>query len=77
MREGLQASPLGSRGLTCQSSLRYSFGALEETSGSVRRLFPDMPILLGGAIGYLPDTVTPEGWARMAVSCAQGRYCPA
>ncbi len=49
------------------SSLRYSFDGLEEAVSRVRRAFPEMPILLGGAGGYLPDTVTPEAWARMAV----------
>jgi len=49
------------------SSLRYSFDGLEEAVSRVRRVFPGMPILLGGAGGYLPDTVTPEAWARMAV----------
>jgi len=58
------------------SSLRYSFGGLEQAVAGVRRAFPAMPILLGGAGGYLPDTVTPEAWARIAVSCAQVRQCP-
>jgi acetoin utilization protein AcuC len=55
------------------SSLRYSIPGMESAVSQVRRAFPGMPILLGGAGGYLPDTVTPEAWARMAVSCALGR----
>ena len=36
----------------------------------VRKRFPDLPILLGGAGGYLPDTRTPEVWAKVAISLA-------
>ena len=55
------------------STLRYSISGMEAAVGRVRRAFPEVPILLGGAGGYLPDTVTPEAWTRMAVSCAHGR----
>ena len=53
------------------SSLRYSISGLEAAVRRVRQAFPEVPILLGGAGGYLPDTVTPEAWARMAVAAAR------
>ena len=53
------------------STLRYSMSGLEAAVRQVRRAFPKHPILLGGAGGYLPDTVTPEAWARMAVAVAR------
>lgn len=53
------------------SSLRYSLEGMERAVRYVRRAFRTTPILLGGAGGYLPDTVTPEAWARMAVAAAQ------
>ena len=37
----------------------------------VRERFPDLPILLGGAGGYLPDTRTPEIWSNVAISLAK------
>jgi acetoin utilization deacetylase AcuC-like enzyme len=37
---------------------------------NVRHTYPETPILLGGAGGYQPDTITPEVWARMAVATA-------
>jgi len=52
------------------SSLRYSIAGMESAVDQVRLAFPEMSILLGGAGGYLPDTVTPESWARMAVVVA-------
>ena len=53
------------------STLRYSISGMQAAVSRVRRAFPEVPILLGGAGGYLPDTVTPEAWARMAVSVAR------
>ena len=35
---------------------------------SVRSRFPTTPILLGGAGGYQPDTITPQVWAQMALA---------
>ena len=52
------------------SSLRYSIPGMEAAVSRVRVIFPDHPILLGGAGGYLPDTVTPMAWARMALAAA-------
>ena len=53
------------------STLRYSMAGMEAAVNRVRRAFPELPVLLGGAGGYLPDTVTPEAWGRMAVAVAQ------
>ena len=53
------------------STLRYSMAGMEAAVNRVRRAFPELPVLLGGAGGYLPDTVTPEVWARMAVAVAR------
>ena len=49
------------------SSLRYSIPGMEAAVSQVRLAFPELPILLGGAGGYLPDTVTPLAWVRMAL----------
>jgi hypothetical protein len=32
----------------------------------LRETFPSIPILMGGAGGYLPDTGTPKVWASVA-----------
>lgn len=53
------------------STLRYSISGMEAAVRRVRRAFPELPILLGGAGGYLPDTVTPQVWARMAVAVSR------
>jgi acetoin utilization protein AcuC len=53
------------------STLRYSISGMEAAVRRVRRALPDLPILIGGAGGYLPDTVTPETWARMTVAVAR------
>ena len=50
------------------STLSYTISGMEAALRRVRRAFPELPILLGGAGGYLPDTVTPEAWARMSVA---------
>lgn len=54
------------------STLRYSIKGMEQAVAGVRAAFPDTPLLLGGAGGYQPDTVTPEAWARMALAAATG-----
>ena len=53
------------------STLRYSISGMEVAVRRVRWAFPEVPILLGGAGGYLPDTVTPEAWARMTLAVAR------
>ena len=52
------------------STLTYSIDGMVQAVRNVRRAFPDLPILLGGAGGYQPDDMTPEVWARMALAAA-------
>ena len=48
------------------SSLQFSVEGFREVAELVRSRFPSVPILLGGAGGYLPDTRTPEAWNQFA-----------
>ena len=48
------------------SSLEYSVDGYAAIAQLLRECYPDMPMVLGGAGGYLPDTRTPEVWARFA-----------
>lgn len=48
------------------SSLEYSVQGYVGIAQLLREHYPDMPMLLGGAGGYLPDTRTPEVWVRFA-----------
>ena len=48
------------------TGLTYSVAGYVAAAKKVRERFPDLPILLGGAGGYLPDTRTPEIWGRFA-----------
>ena len=48
------------------SSLEYSVDGYAAIAQLLRQCYPDMPMVLGGAGGYLPDTRTPEVWARFA-----------
>lgn len=50
------------------STLRYSIEGMAASVATVREVFPDMPILLGGAGGYQPDSVTPEAWVTVTSS---------
>ena len=50
------------------SSLNYTIDGMVNAVRLVRRSFPTTPILLGGAGGYQPDTITPDVWARMALA---------
>jgi acetoin utilization protein AcuC len=52
------------------SSLNYTIEGMVKAVRQVRQAFRDTPILLGGAGGYLPDSITPEVWARMAIAVA-------
>ena len=52
------------------SSLNYTIEGMTQAVRDIRRAFPEIPILLGGAGGYQPDDVTPEVWARMAIAAA-------
>ena len=53
------------------TGLIYSTGGYVEVAKKVRDQFPNLPILVGGAGGYLPDTRTPEAWAKVAVTLAK------
>ena len=48
------------------SSLEYSVDGYAAIAQLLRNYYPEMPMLLGGAGGYLPDTRTPEVWAKFA-----------
>jgi len=48
------------------SSLEYSVEGYAGIAQLLRQHYPDMPILMGGAGGYLPDSRTPEVWVRFA-----------
>ena len=50
------------------TSLEYSVAGYSSVAKLIRKHFSDMPILMGGAGGYLPDTRTPEVWAGFAAA---------
>jgi len=50
------------------TNLTYSVEGYIAVAKRLKERFPDLPILLGGAGGYLPDTRTPEIWAKVALS---------
>ena len=50
------------------TSLEYSVAGYIAVAKRIKERFPDLPILLGGAGGYLPDTRTPEVWVGVALS---------
>lgn len=52
------------------SGLDYTVEGLEGAMRIVRSVFPDMPVLFGGAGGYQPDSATPLSWARMVTALA-------
>lgn len=52
------------------SSLQYTTAGFANTGQTIRRHHPELPILIGGAGGYLPDTRTPEMWSRFAHAIA-------
>lgn len=52
------------------SSLNYTIEGMVNAVRLIRRSFPTTPILLGGAGGYQPDTITPDVWARMTLAVA-------
>ena len=52
------------------SNLEYSVTGYEDAAKLIRSYYPEMPILMGGAGGYLPDTRTPEVWAAFANALA-------
>jgi acetoin utilization protein AcuC len=52
------------------SSLEYSVEGYEGIAKLLRSRYPDTPMLLGGAGGYLPDTRTPEVWSHFTANLA-------
>ncbi|CAN1500153.1 AcuC Deacetylases, including yeast histone deacetylase and acetoin utilization protein [Candidatus Nanopelagicaceae bacterium] len=44
------------------SSLQFTLEGYGSTATLIRSRFPSLPILVGGAGGYLPDSRTPEVW---------------
>ena len=52
------------------SSLRYTVKGFREVAQMLRVAHPSLPMLIGGAGGYLPDTYTPEMWAHFAIEIA-------
>ena len=50
------------------TGLNYSVEGYEAAARKVRERFNDIPILMGGAGGYLPDTRTPEIWSKVGLA---------
>ena len=50
------------------TSLEYTVAGYIAVAKRLKERFPDLPILLGGAGGYLPDTRTPEVWVGVTVT---------
>jgi acetoin utilization protein AcuC len=55
------------------TGLAYSVDGISKACGKVRVAFPDHPLLMGGAGGYLPDTRTPEIWAKTAIALVNSK----
>ena len=53
------------------TGLAYSTDGYVSVARMVRKRFPDLPILLCGAGGYLPDTRTPEVWVNVAIALSK------
>ena len=53
------------------TSLEYSVAGYTAVAKKVKESFSDLPILLGGAGGYLPDTRTPQVWSEVAVTLCE------
>jgi acetoin utilization protein AcuC len=56
--DGLKADPL--------THLQYTLAGYKGAAQLLRETFPTIPILMGGAGGYLPDSGTPKVWATVA-----------
>jgi len=52
------------------SSLQFTISGYEAVAKHLRKQFPNTPILVGGAGGYLPDSRTPEVWSGFAQQIA-------
>jgi acetoin utilization deacetylase AcuC-like enzyme len=53
------------------TGLTYSIEGYIDAAKKVRERFPNLPILLGGAGGYLPETITPQVWSEVAVKLCE------
>ena len=53
------------------SHLSYTTEGIAAIANLLREKYPKLPILLGGAGGYLPDTRTPEVWSEFALALSQ------
>ena len=49
------------------SSLMFTLEGYSDAAKLIRTRFPLLPILVGGAGGYLPDSRTPEVWANFCI----------
>jgi len=52
------------------SSLQFTIAGYTAAAKYLRKLFPNTPILVGGAGGYLPDSRTPKVWSDFAQQIA-------
>jgi acetoin utilization protein AcuC len=52
------------------SSLQFTVAGYVAAAKYLREKFPETPILIGGAGGYLPDSSTPEVWAAFSAVVA-------
>ena len=52
------------------SSLQFTITGYAAVAKCLRKKFPNTPILVGGAGGYLPDSRTPEVWSSFAQQIA-------
>jgi len=50
------------------SSLQFTIEGFKSVAKLLRTRFPTLPILMGGAGGYLPDSRTPEVWSQFATA---------
>ena len=56
------------------SSLQFTIAGYQAAGKYLREKFPDTPILIGGAGGYLPDTRTPEVWSVFSREILQSNH---
>ena len=54
------------------SSLQFTLAGFEKVAKLIRSQHLDLPILLGGSGGYLPDSRTPEVWASFTSEIVSG-----
>lgn len=53
------------------TNLQYSVNGYVEAAERVRASFPDLPMMMGGAGGYLPDSRTPEVWFKVSMALSE------